>query len=94
MYDLLFCLIACISLRNPWVSLGPQEGQQVGVELLLVRAGEDVRRTRIDLKARVLDELGGEQGGVADRHDLVIVAMNDQREKALMQSFSPSLLTG
>src|SRR6266699_1076745 len=58
--------------------LRPQEGQQVGVELLLVREGQAVGRPRIDLQGRVLDELGGEQGGVSDRHDLDVVAMNDQ----------------
>jgi len=38
--------------------LGPQEGQQVGVELLLVRAGEAVGRARIDLQDCALDDLG------------------------------------
>jgi len=32
--------------------LRPQEGQQVDIELLLVRQGEAVGRTRMDLKAR------------------------------------------
>src|SRR5260221_11628927 len=58
--------------------LGPQEGQQVGVELLLVCTHETVGRARIDLQGRVLDDLRGEEGRVADRHDLVVVAMYDQ----------------
>jgi len=58
--------------------LGLQEGQQVGVELILVRAGEAVGRTWIDLESRVLDDLGGEQGRGTDGHNLVVVAVNDQ----------------
>ena len=37
--------------------LGLQEGQQIGVELLLVRKGEAVGGARIDLQGRVLDDL-------------------------------------
>ncbi len=58
--------------------LGSQEGQQVFVELVLVRAGEAVGRARIDLQGRVLDDLRGEQGRVTDWHDLVVVAVDDQ----------------
>src|SRR2546425_73813 len=61
-----------------WPGLRPQEGQQVGVELLLVREGQAVRRPRIDLQGGALDDLGGEQGRVSDRHDLVVVAVDDQ----------------
>jgi len=38
--------------------LRPQEGQQVGVELLLVRAAEAVGRAGIDLQDCALDDLG------------------------------------
>ena len=69
-------------------SLGPQEGQQVGVELLLVCAGEAVGRARIDLQGGVLDNLRGEEGRGADRHDLVVVAMEDQgRNVELLEVF-------
>src|SRR3989442_596852 len=61
-----------------WPGLRPQEGEQVGVELLLVREGQAVGRPRIDLQGRALDDLGGEQGRVSDRHDLVVVAVDDQ----------------
>ena len=37
-------------------TLGLEEGQQVGVQLVLVRAGEAVRCARIDLQRRVLDD--------------------------------------
>jgi hypothetical protein len=43
-----------------------------------VRTGEAMGRSRVDLQGRVLDDLRGEQGRVADRHDLVVVAMDDQ----------------
>ncbi len=76
------------NLATALAGLGPQEGQQVGVELLLVRAGEAVGRARIDLKARVLDELRGEEGRVVDRHNLVVVAMDDQgRNVELLEVF-------
>ncbi len=58
--------------------LRPQEGKQVGVELLPVREGQAVGRARIDLQGCALDDLGGEQGRVSDRHDLVVVAVDDQ----------------
>ncbi len=76
-----FFLFCCSSQANdlsPLPPLGPQEGQQVGVELLLVREGQAMGRARIDLQDCTFDELGGEQGRVADRHDLVVVAVDDQ----------------
>ena len=60
-------------------SLGPQEGQQVGIEPPLVRAHEAVGRSWIDLQGRVLDDLRGEEGRVTNRHDLVVVAVEDER---------------
>src|SRR3989442_6096219 len=71
-----------------WPRLRPQEGQQVFVELLLVREGQAVGRPRIDLQGGALDDLGGEQGRVADRHDLVVVAVDDQsRNVELLEVF-------
>src|SRR5947209_4933320 len=58
--------------------LGPQEGQEVGVELILVRAGEAVGRSRIDFQSCVLDNLGREKGRVGNGHNLVVVAVDDQ----------------
>ena len=43
-----------------------------------MRAGEAVGRARIDLESGILDALGGEQGRAADRHNLVVIAVNDQ----------------
>ena len=53
-----------------------------------MRAAEAVGRARIDLQGGVLDDLGGEQGRVTDRHDLVIVAVDDQgRNVELLEVF-------
>ena len=38
-----------------------------------------MRCAGIYLQRRVLDQLGGEQGRIGDRHDLVVIAMNNQR---------------
>ena len=54
------------------------EREKVGVELLLVGDHEAMRRARIDLQLGVLDDLRGEQRRVGDRHDLVVVAVEDQ----------------
>ena len=57
----------------------PEECQQVGVDLVLEGRAHAVRRARIDLQRGALDELGREQRRGADRHDLVVVAVQDQR---------------
>src|SRR5258708_33920290 len=68
--------------------LGLQEGQQVSVERVLMRTGEAVGRARIDLEGCALNNLRGEQGRVADRHDLVVVAVDDQsRNVELLEVF-------
>ena len=56
-----------------------QEGEQVGVQLVPVRFGKAVRRARVDLQGPVPNELRRGEGGGADRHDLVFVAMHDKR---------------
>ena len=55
------------------------EREQILVDLVLVRRAHAVRRALVDLQRRVLDDLGREQGRGADRHDLVVVAVQDQR---------------
>ena len=81
-------------------SLAPEEGQQVGVELVLKCGGEAVRRTRVVDLLRALDEPGGFPGRVLDGNDLIVLAVQDQSrdiellevsaksasEKALMES--------
>ena len=43
--------VALLSARL-FASQPPDEGQQVGVELILVRGGQAVRRARVDLQRR------------------------------------------
>src|ERR1039457_6172493 len=61
-----------------WTS-GLEECQQVGIELLLVSLGQAMGCACIDLKSRVFDEFGRGKSRGADRYDLVVVAVNDQR---------------
>ena len=51
-----------------------------------MRRAHAVRCALVDLEGRILDQLGGQHGRGADRHDLVIVAMQDQgRDVELLQ---------
>src|SRR6266542_6884019 len=46
-------------------------------------------RSRIDFQRGVLDDLGREHGRRADRHDLVVVAVDDERRRLeLLEIFS------
>src|SRR5918999_5782186 len=56
-----------------------EKDEQVGIELVLVRGGQAVRGARIDLQGGALHELGRAVGRGADGHDLVVVAVDDQR---------------
>ena len=56
---------------------GPDERQQIGVELILVGGSDAVRSARVDLEDRILHQLGRRNGRGADRHDLVVVAVHD-----------------
>jgi hypothetical protein len=58
--------------------LAPEEGQQVGVELVLMGRGEAMRRARIVDLLRALDEPGRFPGRVIDGNDLVVLAVQDQ----------------
>src|ERR1022692_2824057 len=57
---------------------GCEECQQVGVELVFVRFGDAMRGTGINLQRGVLDEFGRGVSRGADRHDLVVVAVDNQ----------------
>src|ERR1035437_3109393 len=59
--------------------LRPEEGQQIGVELVLVRVGQTMGTAGIDLQRRVLDEFRREHCRSRDRHDLIVIAVDDQR---------------
>src|ERR1700720_2136571 len=56
-----------------------RERKKVGIDLVLLRRAHTVWRALVDLQLRVLDQLDGQQGGVTDRHDLVVVAVQDER---------------
>ncbi len=58
--------------------LGPQEGQQVGVDLILMRGREAVRCARIVDFLRALDEPGRFLRRVLDGNDLVALTVHDQ----------------
>src|ERR1035441_9080061 len=58
---------------------GFKECQQIGVELFLVRGGQAVGCAGVYLQGRVLDEFRGGQSRSADRHNLVVVTVNDKR---------------
>src|SRR5262245_15228450 len=59
--------------------LGSQEGQQVLVDPVLVRCAQAVRGALVDLQGRALDEFGLELAGGGERHDLVVIALDDER---------------
>ncbi len=61
------------------IALRLDEREQVLVDLVLVRRAHAVRRALVDLQRRALDDLGREQRRGADRHDLIVVAVQDQR---------------
>ena|SRR5580698_1347189 len=77
-----------------------KEGEQVSVDLIRQRGAHSVRASRNELELRVLYKLGGESSGISEGHDLVRIAVENQRgtsiflrssvksvsEKALMQS--------
>ena len=61
------------------LSSAPDEGQQVRIHPVFERRAQAVRRPRIYLKARILDQFGREQPrGVIDRDDLIVVAVDDK----------------
>ena len=71
----------CSSISPDEVSpqhLGSQERQQVGVDLILMRGREAVRRARIVDFLRALDEPGRFLRRVLDGNDLVVLTVHDQ----------------
>src|SRR5579883_2982488 len=55
------------------------ELQEVGVELVLKGDRKSMRRAGIDLQSGALDDLGRHHAGGPDRHDLIVVAVDDER---------------
>src|SRR6185369_1589467 len=58
--------------------LALDERQQVRVELIAMRCHQAVRCARIHLQGRTLEQFGRQPSSVVDRHDLIIVAVEDQ----------------
>ena len=56
---------------------GIEKSEQVGIELVFMRDGEAVRPTRIDLQGDIFDELGRGMSRGSDRHNLVVVTVDD-----------------
>src|SRR5205823_2290587 len=56
-----------------------QELQQIGVDLVLAGTAQAVRSARVDSQARAGRELDRGVGRSGNRHDVVVVAMDDQR---------------
>jgi hypothetical protein len=66
--------------------LGRAKGEQIRVELIAVRFRETVWRTGVDLQRRVPQQSCGRAGGSLDRHDLIVVAVDQQhRDRNLFQ---------
>ena len=64
--------------RSAGIPSNPEKGEQVGIEFVFVRVGEAVRTSWIDLQGGVFDELDRGASRGFDRHDLVIVAVDDE----------------
>src|SRR2546430_14783893 len=56
-----------------------EEGEQVRVDQLLVGRAHTVRQARIDFQCGSFNNLRREKGRGADGHDLVVIAMEDER---------------
>src|SRR5262245_44373874 len=57
---------------------GLDKRQDVSAELVRLGLGKSMRSARMDLEFGALDDLGALCSGRLERHDLVIVAMDDQ----------------
>src|SRR5690606_5849145 len=83
-YIVIICgsLVRTASHRREAVSLhcdsAAKKRQQIDVQLLLMRHRESVRCTGVVDGLRAPDELLGFPGGVMDRNDLIVFAMEDQ----------------
>jgi hypothetical protein len=55
------------------------EGEKVGVDHVGVRRAHAMWKLFVDLQGALPEELRGEQRGVGDRDDLVVVAVHDKR---------------
>ena len=65
------------------------KGEEVFVDLIFVGGAQAVRRAFIDFKRRRFDQFGGEQAGIGDGDDLIVIAVKDQsRDVEPLEVFS------
>src|SRR6476619_162942 len=55
------------------------EREKIGADLVLVRRAQTVRGALVDFQGCALDELGLELAGIGERHELVVVTLEDER---------------
>src|SRR6202048_2762115 len=67
------------TLGSPARFLAFDEREQIGAHLVLVRRAQTMWGALVDLQSCALDELGLELAGIGEWHDLVVVALNDER---------------
>ena len=54
------------------------ESEQIGIEFLLMRICEAMRRAGIDDELCSLDKFRGRSAGGVNRHDLIVVTVDDE----------------
>src|SRR5262245_65084089 len=64
-------LTACVSALY--------ESEKVGIDHVGVRRAHAVREPFVDLQLALFEELDGQQRGIGDRDDLIVIAMHDER---------------
>src|SRR3989449_10920515 len=68
-----------LSLASQCVGSALDEGEKIGIDHVGVRRAHAMRELLVDLQGALLEELRGQQRGIGDRDDLVVVAMHDER---------------
>src|SRR5262245_65928788 len=64
------------------------EVEQIGVQAIFEGSRKSVASAFVDLQRRPLDDLRGQERRCGDRHNLIVVAVNDQRRDVdLLQVF-------
>src|SRR5204863_3547498 len=66
------------SLLSQRAGLALDEGEKVGIDHVGVRRAHAMRELLVDLQGALPEELRGEQRGIGDRDDLVVVAVHDE----------------
>src|SRR6059058_2339629 len=66
------------SLLSQRVGLALDEGEKVGIDHVGMRRAHAMRELLVDLQGALPEELRGEQRGIGDRDNLVVVAVHDE----------------